>query len=88
MAENHDPESAIGTITHYFGHLSVAAVALTEQLKIGDRIHVRGHTTDLVQPVDSLQIEHAAVQQAGPGDDVALKVHDHVRVGDHIFRED
>jgi translation elongation factor EF-1alpha len=88
MAENHDPGSAIGTITHYFGHLSVAAVALEAQLKVGDRIHIRGHTTDLVQQVDSLQIEHAAVQQAGPGDDVALKVNDHVRIGDHVYREE
>lgn len=88
MGESHDPETAIGTITHYFGHLSVAAVALTDRLKVGDQIHVKGHTTDLVQQVDSLQIEHTAVEQAGPGDDVALKVNDHVRIGDHIYREE
>jgi hypothetical protein len=87
MSEGHDPDSAIGTITHYFSHLSVAAVALTDTLRIGDRIHILGHTTDLEQTVDSMQVEHQPVDNAGPGDDVALAVRDHVRDHDRIFRE-
>jgi len=88
MSEQHDPESAIGTVTHYFSHLSVAAVSLTDTLRVGDRIHIRGHTTDLEQTVESMEVEHAKVDSSGPGDDVALQVSDHVRDHDLIFRED
>jgi putative protease len=87
MSEGHDPGDAIGTVTHYFGHLSVAAVTLTDTLSTGDRIHIVGHTTDLEQTVDSMEVEHAKVESAEPGDDVALAVKDHVREHDRIFRE-
>jgi putative protease len=87
MSEGHDPGDAIGTVTHFFGHLSVAAVTLTDTLRAGDRIHIVGHTTDLEQTVESMEVEHAQVERAGPGDDVALAVHDHVREHDLIFRE-
>lgn len=87
MSAEHDPADAIGVVTHYYGHLSVAAVSLTAPLAAGDRIHIRGHTTDLVQDVSSLEVDHAPVDRAGPGDDVALKVEDHVREHDLLFRE-
>jgi putative protease len=85
--EGHDPGDAIGTISHYYSHLGVAGAALTAPLAVGDRIHIRGHTTDLVQTVGSMEIEHAKVERAGPGDDVAIKVDDHVRDHDLIYRE-
>lgn len=87
MSEGHDPEQAIGTVTHYFSHLSVAAVTLTGTLNVGDRIHISGHTTDVEQTVDSMEVDHAKVESAGPGDDVALAVKDHVRDHDRIYRE-
>lgn len=87
MSETHDPAEAIGTVTHYFSHLSVAALSLRAPLAVGDRIHVRGHTTDLVQTVESMEIEHRRVERANPGDDVAIKVADHVREHDIVFRE-
>ena len=87
MSEEHDEAQAIGTVSHYFGHLSVAAVTLTDTLRVGDRIHIRGHTTDVQQTVDSMEVEHAKVESAGPGDDVALQVADHVREHDKIYRE-
>jgi translation elongation factor EF-1alpha len=87
MSEGHEPEHAIGTVTHYFGHLSVAAVTLTDTLRVGERVHFHGHTTDFEQNVDSMEVEHAQVESAGPGDDVALHVDDHVREHDQIFRE-
>jgi putative protease len=87
MSEEHDPGQSIGSVTHYFGHLSVAAVTLTDTLRVGDRIHIRGHTTNVEQSVDSMEVEHAKVDSAGPGDDVALQVTDHVREHDQIFRE-
>jgi translation elongation factor EF-1alpha len=87
MSDDHEPGQAIGTVTHYFGHLSVAAVTLTEALRVGERIHITGHTTDLEQTVDSMEVDHQQVESANPGDDVALKVNDHVREHDRIYRE-
>jgi translation elongation factor EF-1alpha len=87
MSEGHDAADAIGRVSHYFSHISVAAVELTAPLAVGDKIHIRGHTTNLVQDVSSMEIDRAAVERAGPGDDVALKVDDHVRDHDLIFRE-
>lgn len=87
MSEGHDPDDAIGQVTHYFSHLSVATISLEAPLAVGERIHIHGHTTDLVQEVGSMEIDHAGVERAGPGDDVALKVTDHVRDHDLIFRE-
>ncbi|MGZ6299535.1 MAG: translation elongation factor-like protein [Candidatus Limnocylindria bacterium] len=87
MSEGHDPAQAIGTVTHYFSHLSVAAVSLTNALHVGDRIHIAGHTTNLEQTVDSMEVDHQKVDTAGPGDDVALAVADHVRDNDKVYRE-
>ena len=87
MGTNHESADAIGTVTHYFSHLSVAAVSLMASLAVGERIHVRGHTTDLEQLLASMQVDHRSVSSAAPGDDVAIKVDDHVREGDLIYRE-
>lgn len=87
MPEGHDSQDAIGQVTHYFGHLSVAAVSLKEALAVGEKIHIRGRTTDVVQGIESMEIERAGVIRAGPGDDVAIKVDEHVREHDSIFRE-
>lgn len=79
-------EDPIGRVTHYFGQIGVAAVQLTGPLAIGDRIHVKGHTTDFSQTIDSLEVEHQKVSKAGPGDGVAFKVTDKARTGDQVFR--
>ena len=87
MSEVHDPAEAIGTVTHYFGHLSVAAINLTAPLAVGDRIHIRGHMTDVEETVRSMEIDHRSVELANPGDDVAIHVTEHVREHDRIFLE-
>ena len=87
MSDQHQPTEAIGIVTHWVGHLSVAAIRLSAPLTVGDRIHIRGHTTDLVESVSSMEIEHRKVDQAGPGDDVALAVEGHVHEHDLIFSE-
>ena len=87
MSEGHEPGDAIGKVDHYFGHIAVAAISLTQPLAVGDKIHIKGHTTDLVQDVASIELDHASVEGAAPGDDVAIKVDDHVREHDLIFRE-
>ena len=80
-------EKQIGHVTHYFSHLSVAAIQVeNEDLKVGDQIHIKGHTTDLIQPVDSLEYEHESIAEAHPGQGVGIKVKDHVREHDVVYK--
>jgi putative protease len=76
----------IGEIAHYFDHINVASVILTEPLRVGDTIHLLGHSTDFQQKVTSLQIEHQSVDEAKPGDDVGLKVIQKVHPHDKVFK--
>jgi translation elongation factor EF-1alpha len=87
MSEKQEPSAAIGTVTHWFGHISVAAVRLNEPLAVGDKIHIKGHSTDLVQTVSSMEVEHNKIDLARPGDDVALATDGPVHEHDLIFRE-
>lgn len=82
------PGVRLGVVTHYFGHLSVAVVKLDPgtMLRVGDNIHIKGHTSDFGQRVESLQIGHASVQEVGPDDDFGLKVVDHAREHDVVYR--
>ena len=81
------PGERIGVVTHYFSHLSVAVVKLeAATLRVGDTIHFRGHTTDFKQRVDSLQVNHADVQEVGPNDDFGLKVREHAREHDVVYK--
>lgn len=79
-------EHPIGRVTHYFGRLGVAAMSLREPLRVGDRIHVMGHTTDETMTVDHMQIDHRDVDAAKPGDDVAVHVNAKVREHDEVLK--
>jgi len=79
-------EKKIGQITHFYNRISVAVLSLTDKLEVGDRIHILGHTTDFIQNVSSMEIEHKKVFVVGPQDDVALKVNEPVRNGDVIYK--
>jgi putative protease len=77
----------IGVVTHYYGHVGVAVVRLDGvSLRVGDIIRVRGHTTDFTQRVVSLEVEHRAVTEVGPNDDFGMRVKDHVREHDVVYR--
>jgi len=76
----------IGKITHYFGKIGVAAIRLSDQLKVGDRISIEGAHTNFEQVVDSIQIEHQAIQVADAGDEVGVKMQDRVREGDTVYK--
>ena len=88
------PEQLIGRVSHYYSKLGVAGLTLTEPLHKGDRIHIVGHSygttspTDVEQTVDSMEIEHRQVDDAGPEDAVAVEVSEKVREGDDVFRVD
>jgi putative protease len=79
-------EVRVGVVTHYFGHLSVAAVKLEVVLAVGQTIRILGHTSDFRQRVDSIQIEHETVQEAIGGDEIGLKVAQHAREHDVVYR--
>lgn len=79
-------EVEIGLVNDYFAHIGVAGIDLTAQLKVGDRIRIKGHTTDMELVVESLQVEHEAVEEAKAGDKIGVKVADRVRGGDHVYR--
>lgn len=81
------PESKVGEVVKFFAKPSVAAIVITaDSLKVGDEIHVTGHTTDFTQPVESMQIDNQVVDEAKVGDDVGVKVSDRVRPGDIVYR--
>ena len=81
-------EQRIGVVTHYYSHLSVAALQLDPgaTLRAGDLIHVLGHTTDFSQRVESLEVDRKSVLEVGPNDDFGLKVADHAREHDVVFK--
>jgi putative protease len=81
------PGERIGVVTHYYGNLLVAIVKLEAgSLRVGDSIHIRGHTSDFSQRVESLQVEHAAVNEVGPHDEFGIKVVQHARAHDVVYK--
>lgn len=79
-------EQLIGSVTHFFAKPMVCAIKLEDELRVGDLVAFRGHTTDLQQQVSSIQIEHEQVETAAAGAEVGVKVDDRVRKGDKVFR--
>ena len=79
-------EKQVGRITHYFSKIGVAAIELEDELTVGDTIHVKGHTSDWTQEVGSIQIEHDSVEKAGPGDVIGIKVEEHAREHDVVYK--
>ena len=75
-----------GDVSHYYSNIEVAVVDLVDKLKIDDEIMVKGATTDFTQIVESIQIEHEQVMEAGAGDSIGLLVRDRVRAGDQVLR--
>jgi len=86
-AEPVTSEERIGVVTHYYSHVSVATIQLERgTLRVGDVIHICGHTTDFRQRVESLEVDHAPTTEVGPKDDFGLKVVDHAREHDVVFK--
>lgn len=80
-------ETRIGTVTHYYNHLHVAGVTITDgELRKGDTIHVVGHTSDFEQKVDSIEIDHEAVEVARSGEQIGLVMIEYVRENDAVYR--
>jgi len=80
------PEVEIGKVSDFFARPVVAGIELTAPLKVGDKIHVAGHTTDMELTVQSMQINNVDVKEAKAGDSVGIKVSDRVRRGDTVYK--
>ena len=79
-------EEVIGKVSDFFSRPVVAGIEMTGTLKVGDKIHILGHTTDITMVVDSMQIDNVDVEKAKAGDAVGVKVSDRVRRGDSIYK--
>jgi len=79
-------EVMVGKVTHFYNKISVAVVELCDELKLGDKIAIRGKTTNFEQVVESMQIEHKPIEVAKPGDKIGLKVKERVREGDVVYK--
>ena len=88
--ENKEKEKSlgeeIGKVTHYFSKIGVGVIELSKDLAVGDKIKIKGATSDFEQKVDSMQIEHEKVEKAGSGQSIGLKVKEHVREHDKVYK--
>jgi selenocysteine-specific translation elongation factor len=80
------PEEEIGKVSDFFAHPVVAGIELTGTLKVGDRVHIKGHTTDIEFTVNSMQINNVNVTEAKAGDAIGVKVTERVRSGDSVYK--
>ena len=76
----------IGRVSHYFGKPQVAAIVLTDGLKVGDTISIQGHTTDFELVVKSIQIEHDSLEEAKTGENIGIVVPKRVREHDVVYK--
>lgn len=79
-------EVEIGKVTDFFAKPVVAGIELGGALKVGDKIHIKGSTTDMEAVVESMQIDRANITEGKPGDLVGIKVLDRVRPGDKVYK--
>ena len=78
-------EEEIGTVNDFFARPVVAGIELTGTLKVGDTVHIKGHTTDITMVVESMEVNNIRVQVAHAGDQIGVKVTDRVRRGDRVY---
>lgn len=80
------PEVEIGKVSDFFKKPVVVGIQLTASLKVGDKVRIKGHTTDLEFIVQSMQIDNVEVKEAKAGDSVGIKITDRARQGDTIYK--
>ncbi|MFH2070818.1 MAG: translation elongation factor-like protein [Elusimicrobiota bacterium] len=79
-------ELKVGVVEDFFTHIPAIAFKVENEIAVGDTLHVKGHTTDFIQQIESMQIEHKGVQKAVKGDSVGMKVNERARKGDTIYK--
>ena len=78
----------VGKVLHFFGRINVAIIEVTDTISVGDKIAIKGPTTDIEQVVDSMEIEHIKVNQATMGQSIGIKVMDQIRENDTVYKTD
>ncbi len=79
-------EKEIGFVEHFFGHINVAAIKMTAgKLRVGDKIRLKGHTTDFEETIQSMQIDNVDVAEANAGDDIGVKMVGKCREHDKVY---
>jgi translation elongation factor EF-1alpha len=78
-------EKEVGRVSSYFSHVGVAAIKLSAGLKVGDKVHIKGNTTDFEEKIKGMQIEKEKVEKAKKGDHVGIKISEKVRPNDKVF---
>jgi selenocysteine-specific translation elongation factor len=79
-------EEIVGKVSGFFARPVVAAIELTAPLQVGDKIRIKGHTTNLEFTVGSMQIDNVNVTTAAAGDSIGIKVPDRARAGDDVYK--
>ena len=79
-------EELVGEVSHWFDRINVAGIKLSGDLTVGDRIHIVGHTTDLEQDVNSMQLDNEDVTEASAGDEIGVKLTARARPGDSVYK--
>ncbi|MBU2037353.1 translation elongation factor-like protein [Patescibacteria group bacterium] len=79
-------EKLIGKISHYFGGINVGIIELTDTFSVGEKIHIKGSSTDFEQVVSSMQMDHKDIQEAKAGDAIGIKVDQKIREGDMVYK--
>mgnify|MGYP001587354467 CR=1 FL=1 len=75
----------VGEVSDYFSHVEVSAIKASGKIKVGDKIRIKGHTTDFEQSIKSMQINRKDVESAKKGDEIGIKVSDRVRKHDKVY---
>jgi len=76
----------VGKVTHYFSNIGVGVIKVSKKIKVGDSIRIKGATSDFTQTIDSMQIEHKNVEDAKKGQSIGLKVAEHAREHDVVYK--
>lgn len=79
-------EKLVGKIIHYYTNIGVGVLELSDEIKVGDKIHIKGSSADFEQEIDSMQVEHQNVESAKAGDSIGLKVIEKVKEGDEVYK--
>ena len=80
-------EVELGKVTHYFAKIGVGAIEITQDsLCVGDTIHIKGHTSDFMQQIDSMQLDGRPVHEATVGQSVGIKMVGHAREHDMVYK--
>ncbi len=79
-------EELIGEVSHWFGNINVAGIKLSDELAVGDRVHIKGHTSDFEEEIASMQLDNEDVEVAGAGDEIGVRLQSRARVGDGVYK--